>query len=51
MMRRRYELTNREWSILSPLPPNKPRWVWIGTELEPPPIKPSNRCIRSPLRR
>lgn len=27
MTRRRYELTDREWSILSPLLPNKPRGV------------------------
>ena len=27
MMRRRYELTDREWEILSPLLPNKPRGV------------------------
>ncbi|MGE4374081.1 MAG: IS5/IS1182 family transposase, partial [Xanthobacter sp.] len=25
MTRRRYELTNHEWSIISPLLPNKPR--------------------------
>lgn len=27
MTRCRYELTDREWSILSPLLPNKPRGV------------------------
>ncbi len=27
MTRRRYELTDHEWSILSPLLPNKPRGV------------------------
>ena len=27
MARRRYELTDREWAILSPLLPNKPRGV------------------------
>jgi transposase len=26
-MRRRYELTDREWSIIAPLLPNKPRGV------------------------
>ncbi|MEQ3588837.1 IS5/IS1182 family transposase, partial [Brucella melitensis] len=27
MTRRRYELTDHEWSIISPLLPNKPRGV------------------------
>ena len=27
MTRRRYELTDREWSIIAPLLPNKPRGV------------------------
>lgn len=31
MTRRRYELTDREWSILSPLLPNKPLGVPRGT--------------------
>ena len=30
MTRRRYELTDREWSIIAPLLPNKPRGVAAG---------------------
>jgi hypothetical protein len=32
MMRRRYELTDKEWSIIEPLLPNKPRGVRQSSE-------------------
>ena len=35
MTRRRYELTDREWSIIAPLLPNKPRGVARVDERHP----------------
>jgi transposase len=35
MTRRRYELTDHEWSILSPLLPNKPRGVGLRQQCHP----------------